>query len=131
MDAFEKIDGMESNYEGLWYHNENHNYTSAIIDLEQLKKFKGKVQIVMFKNRFHTKENGKPNFIFKIVDKKLEAKRKLSFNKATEDFDGTYRDENGNKLFTYDEVDFCVKGATRDAINGYTDNIVEDYVDVR
>lgn len=131
MDVFEKIDGMESNYEGLWYHNENHNYTSAIIDLEQLKKFKGKVQIVMFKNRFHTKENGKPNFIFKIVDKKLEAKREISFSKAKYDFDGTYRDENGNKLFTYDEVNFCVQGATRDAINGYTDNIVEDYVDVR
>lgn len=66
-----------------------------------------------------------------IVDKKLEAKRELSFNKATKDIDGTYRDKYGQKLFTYDEVDFCVQGATRDAINGYTDNIVEDYVDVR
>lgn len=131
MDVFEKIDGMESNYEGLLYHKDSHIYTSAIIDLEQLKKLKGKVQIVMFKNRFHTKENGKPNYIFKIVDKKLEAKRELSFNKATKDIDGTYRDKYGQKLFTYDEVDFCVQGATRDAINGYTDNIVEDYVDVR
>lgn len=29
----------QTNWEGLWYHPENHNYTSATLNLKALKEF--------------------------------------------------------------------------------------------
>lgn len=41
-------------------------------------------------------------------------------------YEGDYRDE--DKEYTRDDVQRAINGATRDALRGCTDNIVEDYV---
>lgn len=60
----EKFSDCHTRWEGLWYHPENHNYTSAALNLASLKGFKGKCRIRMFKNR--RKGDGQPTYLFTI-----------------------------------------------------------------
>lgn len=60
----EKFSDCHTRWEGLWYHPENHNYTSAALNLASLKDFKGNCRVRMIKNRF--KGEGKPTYLFTI-----------------------------------------------------------------
>lgn len=65
----EVIDGKTSNWQGLWWHPEYNGFSSAVIDLSQLRKFKGKVRLYIRKNKFYKGgENGRPNYNFCIKD---------------------------------------------------------------
>ena len=66
------FDRRETTWEGLWYHPESHNYTSAAINLSQLKKFKGSVRLIMIKNKFKKSANA-PNYLFRIQDTQADA----------------------------------------------------------
>lgn len=66
------FDRRETTWEGLWYHPESHNYTSAAINLSQLKKFKGSVRLIMIKNRSKKSANA-PNYLFRVQDAQADA----------------------------------------------------------
>ncbi|MBP5461919.1 MAG: hypothetical protein J6Y20_07330 [Lachnospiraceae bacterium] len=70
--SYEKLEPFEkkqTNWLGLWWHPEYCGYSSAAIDLSQLRKFKGKVRLLMRKNKFlNGGENGRPNYTFCLKD---------------------------------------------------------------
>lgn len=65
----ESIEGMSTNWTGLWWHPEYNGFSSAVIDLSELRKFKGKIRMLMRKNKFYNGgENNRPNYNFCLKD---------------------------------------------------------------
>ena len=60
----EKFSDCHTRWEGLWYHPENHNYTSAALNLASLKGFKGTCRLRMYKN--FKKGDTQPTYLFTI-----------------------------------------------------------------
>ena len=69
MGKLEPFDGKRTKWNGLWYHKHNYCFSSESFDLADIKKFKGRVRIIVRKNRFFENgKNGRPNYVFMIVD---------------------------------------------------------------
>lgn len=69
MRKLEPIDGKVSNWLGLWWHPECNAFYSSVISLSDIRKFKGKVRIMIRKNKyFNGGENNRPNYCFCIRD---------------------------------------------------------------
>lgn len=63
------VDGMTSNWCGLWWHPEYNGFSSAPLNLSELKKYKGTVRLYVRKNKyFNGGENNRPNYQFCIKD---------------------------------------------------------------
>lgn len=133
----EVFDGKQTSWEGLWYHPETAGFSSASINLSALKKFKGAVRLYVRKNKFYNKgENGRPNYVFCLRDSRSpmfeigieEDGAKRQARCYYDDDDDCYYGKDGERLYTYDEVQKAINGATSDALRGYTDNIVSDYI---
>ena len=79
MGKLEPIDNKRTEWQGLWFHHENNSFTSCTFDLSDLRKFKGKVRLVVRKNRYYNNGiNGRPNYVFMICDSKNEKYNLLS-----------------------------------------------------
>ena len=63
-EKLQAFDEQHTRWEGLWYHPEDHNYTSATLNLSTLKGFKGTCRLRMFKNRKSGKNQ--PTYLFTI-----------------------------------------------------------------
>lgn len=125
MGKLEPIERHSTNWEGLWYHREINAFTSAVIDLADLRKFKGKVRLYVRKNRFYNGgENGRPNYHFCLKDASSDIFRMLTVEEDEEDEE----DEDGETVYTRDEVLRIIHGVVRDVQSGYTDLLPEDYV---
>ena len=98
MGKLEPIERHSTNWEGLWYHREINAFTSAVIDLADLRKFKGKVRLYVRKNRFYNGgENGRPNYHFCLKDASSDIFRMLTVEEDEEDEeDGRW--EMGDKI---------------------------------
>lgn len=105
---------------GLWYQKSEKTYVSEPLNLSNLKEFKGNCRFIIYKNRWHQKNDNRPDHVLYIYDTE-------SANKKVFDIE----DENSEFKYTKEEVKKCIDDATRDALNGYTDNIVADYIDER
>lgn len=69
MSKLEVIDGKQTTWEGLWWHPDCQYYSSAVISLAQLRKFKGNVRLYVKKNKFFENgKNGRPNYHFSLRD---------------------------------------------------------------
>jgi hypothetical protein len=102
MGRLEPIDGKITSWEGLWWHPEYNGFSSAVISLANLKKFKGKVRLYMRKNKyFNGGENGRPNYNFCLRDADADI-----FNTLTVE-DDRY---DGERLYTEEEVRTIVNG---------------------
>ena len=78
MGKLEPFDQKRTNWQGLWYHKHNYCFTSASINLADLKKYKGCVRLVVRKNRYYNDgQNDRPNYVFMLVDSKAERFRDL------------------------------------------------------
>lgn len=78
MGKLEPFDQKRTTWQGLWYHKHNYCFTSASINLSDLKKYKGCVRLVVRKNRyFNDGQNDRPNYVFMLVDSKAERFRDL------------------------------------------------------
>lgn len=95
--AYSKLkafDRKQTNWQGLWYHDEYHGFSSAALSLAELRKFKGKVRLFVYKNKFYEKDSNRPNYVFRIMDADAEV-----FNTVeVEDM------EEEERLYTEDEV---------------------------
>lgn len=100
--------GHETNWEGLWYHPEFHNYTSATLNLKALKDFKGTCRIRMFKNRRRSQGDTQPTYLFTISATDLDP----------DEIDETEVREVERKEYTYSEV----RDLLRKCINGCFDS---------
>ena len=61
------IRDRRTEFEGLWYHEDEHRYTSRYFNVNALRDYKGTVQLVMYKNKFHKKGDGRPSFQFSLM----------------------------------------------------------------
>lgn len=69
MGNLEPFDSKQTKWEGLWWHPEYCGFSSAIINLADLRKFKGNVRLYVRKNKFFNNgENDRPNYHFCIKD---------------------------------------------------------------
>ena len=64
----EPIAGKQSKWQGLWYQKNLHCFSSAVINLAELKKFKGNIRIKVVKNSFYKDGENRPNYVFTIID---------------------------------------------------------------
>lgn len=63
------VEGKRTNWLGLWYQPEFHYFSSAVINLADIRKFKGNVRLKVRKNQFYKNGiNGRPNYVFSLVD---------------------------------------------------------------
>ena len=78
MGKLEPIDGKQTIWDGLWWHPEYNGFSSRVISLADLKKFKGAVRLYVRKNRFYNNgENGRPNYLFCLKDANADVFRTL------------------------------------------------------
>ena len=69
MGKLESFDNKQTKWEGLWWHPEYNGFSSTVIDLSVVRKFKGKVRLYVRKNKFYNGgENGRPNYCFSLKD---------------------------------------------------------------
>lgn len=139
MGKLEVIDGKQTPWTGLWWHPEYSGFSSASISLAELRKFKGNVRLYVRKNKFYNGgKNNEPNYCFCLKDAKAKVFHLLTVEEDPEEAKedspyyegGCYYDERGNRLYTYDEVQYAINRAAEDGRAGYGwgDNIVSDYL---
>ena len=77
----EPFDRKFTKYQGLWYDSANHCFQSAVINLSQIKQFKGNIVVRVVKNKyFEGGKNGRPNYLFSLIDAKSESARSLEID---------------------------------------------------
>lgn len=134
--ALESFDGKQTNWEGLWFHSEYNGYSSAVIKLSELKKFKGNVRLYVRKNKFFNKgENGRPNMHFCLKDAKSDTFTELQIEPeaeyAKQDEYGDFYTRDGERLYTEEEVRKIINGTVADVEYGIHDPydiLPEDFV---
>ncbi len=139
MAKLEVIDGKQTNWCGLWWDHSTNSFRSGALNLSELRKFKGKVKLVIRKNKFYNNsENNRPNYNFILRDAKSEKDSVLTvediddYVKAPYCENGQYFGEDGNRLYTVDEVRKIINGTFDDAyyhhISDPYDIMPEDFV---
>lgn len=74
MSTMEPFDKKQTRWEGLWWHPEDMCFSSAVMNLAQLKKFKGNVRMYVKKNKYYNRgQNGRPNYLFSLHDASSDA----------------------------------------------------------
>ena len=112
MGKLEPIDGKRTNWEGLWWHPEYNGFSSAVLSLSDLRKFKGKVRLYVRKNKnFNKGENGRPNYNFCLKDANSETFRALEVEddeeRAGDEETGMWIHTEWTELFTIYETYAC------------------------
>jgi len=130
MGKLEPFDHLRTKWQGLWYNPRNYTYTSTVLSLADLRKFKGNVRIIVRKNKFFEKDTKRPNMIFMLVDAACEKYNPFEIQKVPNGQSEEYRTIEGERLYTEEEVREVMHGACRDGRNGYNeyDLLIEDYV---
>ena len=128
MGKLEPIDGKQTKWQGLWWHPEYNGFSSDVLSLADIRKFKGNVRLYVRKNKFFEGgKNGRPNYNFCLKD----ANADIFQNWEVEDDNASFRDDDGERLYTEDEVRRIMNGVFRDTQYGYTDPydlLPSDYV---
>ena len=126
------IDGKQTTWQGLWWHPEYNGFSSSVLSLADIRKFKGHVRLYVRKNKFFEGgKNGRPNYNFCLKDANSDIFQNWEIEDDIEDDDDTPRDEDGERLYTEDEVRTIINGVFRDFQYGYTDPydlLPSDYV---
>ena len=120
MGRLEPIEGKRSSWEGLWWHPENNRFSSAVLNLADLRKYKGNVRLIVRKNRyFNGGQNGRPNYHFCLVEADKEGKT-WAIEEAEEE----------ERLYTREEVERVKYGACMEGQRGFDpgDLLIEDFV---
>lgn len=105
------IDRKQTEWEGLWWHNEYKEFSSAVLSLADIKKFKGKVRLYVRKNKnFNGGENGRPNYLFCLKDANSDNSHEWNVI-----------DDDSERLYTEDEIRAIIEDVVRYVEQGYTD----------
>lgn len=73
MGRLEPMNGKQTKWDGLWWHPEYNGFSSGVISLADIRKFKGNVRLYVRKNKFYNNgENGRPNYCFCLKDANSE-----------------------------------------------------------
>ena len=125
MGRLEPIDGKQTKWEGLWWHPEYNGFSSAVLDLSDLRKFKGRVRLYVRTNKFFNGgENGRPNYNFTLKDSDADVFHILEVEEDEEPGEKT-------RSFTYDELQALINRVACDVggESSYGEYLVTDYID--
>lgn len=136
MERLSVFDGKQTNWSGLWWHPETNSFSSAVVSLSELRKFKGTVRLYVRKNKFYNKgENDRPNYMFSLRDVKSDKYLTLgieTYATAPYQDEGVYYTGDGVRLYTREEVRSIINGTFWDAYNHSAsdpyDILPEDFV---
>lgn len=126
MGRLEPIDGKQTKWEGLWWHPEYNGFSSAVLDLADLRKFKGRVRLYVRKNKFFNGgENGRPNYNFTLKDADADVFRILEIEEDDEE-----DDEEEKRSFTYGQLQELINRVACDVggESAYGEYCVTDYI---
>lgn len=131
----ESFDKKQTSWEGLWWHPEYNGFSSAVIKLSEIKKFKGTVRFYVRKNKFYNDgENNRPNYHFCLRDSNSYPFNEISIEDAPSrpyKEDDIYYTEDGERLFTREDARAIINGTVRDVefgIHDPYDILPEDFV---
>ena len=126
------FENMQTKWEGLWWHSEYNGFSSAVIDLSVMRKFKGNVRLYIRKNKFYNNgENGRPNYHFCLKDAQSETPKMLDVddqNNRQGENDDVPRDKDGNRLYTEEEVYRVIHGMQDYHGLPPGDDLIEDFL---
>lgn len=127
MGKLEPFDAKMTKWLGLWWHPEINAFTSGVLNLADLRKFKGTVRLQVRKNKFFNNgENGRPNYCFSIRDSESDVFTNVEIE---DDEQEEYpMDKDGNRLYTEEEVWQVIHGMEREHGLSYGDNLISDYI---
>ena len=126
MGKFEPIEKKTTPWIGLWWDARKTTMSSPVLNLADLRKFKGTVRIWIMKNRFKTKDTAnRPDYVFRITDAKSDNPYDVEVKDLEEHEE--YEEE---RLYTESEVRSVIAGVVRDAQSGYSagDLLISDYI---
>lgn len=132
--GLETFNGMQTTWEGLWYHPEYGGFSSASISLAQLKKFKGNVRVYVRKNKFFKQGTNRPNYNFCLKDSQSPTFTEIGIDEDScgrlyteEELQEAIRKATEN-MYTREQVEHVMWCANNDGYNKFTDIILEDYI---
>ena len=129
----------KTSWQGLWKARKS-VYRSQVIRKKDIPPF---ARLIVRYNKFYSADSQRPRFVFCFAngeaEKAITMERKFEegfeeyFEEGTalckyDEENGTYYTMDDERLYTRDEVQRAINGATRSALSGYADNIVEDYI---
>jgi len=109
---------MNTKWQGLWAQERQGFYSGYVIKKADIPKY---TRLVVRYNKYYEKDGNKPRFIYCFADSEGYASKCVPL-----EVDDSGEDE--ERLYTREEVQYAINRATKDALRGYTDNIVEDYI---
>ena len=125
MGRLEPIDGKQTKWDGLWWHPEYNGFSSGVISLADIRKFKGNVRLYVRKNKFYNNgENNRPNYMFCLKDSDSTVFHLM-------EIEDEENEEAVGVTFTYDELQdiinrvACYVGGDRE----YGEHLVSDFTD--
>lgn len=80
------IRDITTDYIGMWYHSDEHRYTSASYNLANLRDYKGNVRFFMYKNLWHKKGDNRPSFSIRIAGSNAENVHPITIGKMVRDY---------------------------------------------
>lgn len=118
-------------WEGLWAQVRSGVYAGKVIKKSDIPKY---TRLIVMHNRYWKKENNTPRYVYcfadsegyedKCIDLRIDEGRPHKE-------DGTYYDEDGERLYTKDEVRKIINGTVEDVEYGISDPydiLPEDFV---
>lgn len=121
----------KTSWQGLWKARKS-VYKSQVIRKKDIPAF---ARLIVRYNKFYSADSQRPRFVFCFANGKAEQAITMEreFEEGTtlckyDEENGIYYTMDDERLYTRDEVQRAINGATRSALSGYTDNIVEDYI---
>lgn len=110
--------GMNTKWQGLWAQERQGFYAGYVIKKADIPKY---TRLVVRYNKYYEKDSNRPRFIYCFAGSEGVANKCVPL-----EIDDS--DEDKERLYTREEVQYAINKATQDALRGYTDNIVEDYI---
>lgn len=133
MGKLQPIDQMQTPWIGLWYDKSSHGFSSQVISLSDIRKFKGHIKAYIKKNKFYEEGSQRPNYVMMLKDANSENPLELSVEKSEEKETFTREEVVSmlSGLYSYESVCHVKNGAVDDGNRGYDsgDVCVEDFAE--
>ena len=109
---------MTTKWLGLWGQERQGFYAGQVIKKKDITAY---TRLVLRYNKFYEKDSNKPRFVYCFADSEGYADKCIEIEYEEDE-------EDGERLYTREEVEKVLHGAIRDVEDGYTDLVIEDYV---
>ena len=113
---------MNTKWEGLWAQERQGFYSGYTIKKADIPPY---TRIVMRYNKYYEKDSTKPRFVYCFADAEGYVGKCVQLEIEKDEEEPSAEEE---RLYTREEVQYAINRAVEDALCGYTDVIVEDYL---